>query len=51
MLIRVQVRTIGWQVEQFDFTVLFLNPFLHKNTMMNFQIIQNEKHFSLGILD
>ncbi len=51
ILIRIELRRIGWQVEHLDFVVVLGQPGFDDLGMVNPQIIENQKDLSLGVLD
>lgn len=50
VFIRIQFWRVGWQVEYFDFPLVLFQPCLNYFAVVDFQVVQDKKHFASGIL-
>ncbi len=50
-LFRVEFRAVARQIEQLDIIFTRLNPSLDRLTVMDAQVIENQKHFFARVLD
>ena len=50
VLIRIQVRGVGRRVEHLDLVLVLCQPCLYEFSVMDFEIVNNEKNFTSGIL-